>query len=392
MKKLLSILRECNIRNVLFYLTEGLPEKKYETMLVRYYSLYCMLSELWIPDGMRETIITGFRQSGRECGNPVYSFFGISVDSGTGTSPEEPVEWEAFLRGEAEMLVPACVTEAVDEEQMAAEIFLQMEEACPKDITVKKNEKLFDSFRKYSQCGKNRLSAIAKVLEKALSYGLDQRLVQNEIREYMENKCTVVKWGDILENWEEPVPERIMEQLAKSNMLVRRAFARQTASGSGDNVYSKFARLDPENTPDVCRCYSSIKDIRSCYRKIGLSDYQYVTEEHMRIIIEHNPLVPDLPVIYIRDKFGEKTEVSGSEPELSRLLCMDICMTDGKYKDPDRILALIAFYREYPMRVKRIQREALLLKFTGILSIRAKEGKGVKTEVSMDKKAGELSV
>ena len=29
-KKVLSVLKECNIRNVLFYLTEGLPEKRYE--------------------------------------------------------------------------------------------------------------------------------------------------------------------------------------------------------------------------------------------------------------------------------------------------------------------------------------------------------------------------
>ena len=82
-KRVLSILKECNIRNVLFYLTEGLPEKRYEKMLVRYYSLYCMISEIWIPDCMRETIISGFRQTGRKCGNPVYSFFGISEDPGT---------------------------------------------------------------------------------------------------------------------------------------------------------------------------------------------------------------------------------------------------------------------------------------------------------------------
>lgn len=392
MKKVLSVLKECNIRNVLFYLTEGLPEKRYEKMLVRYYSLYCMISEIWIPDCMRETIITGFRQTGRKCGNPVYSFLGIREDSGTGASCEELVEWETFLKGENGLLIPVCVMGAVDEEQMAAEMFWQMEKVCPKDISVKKNEKLFDSFREYSHCGKNRLSAIAKVMEKSLNYELDQRIVRNEIREYMENKSIVVKWGDILENWEEPVPERIMKHLTKANMLVRQAFARQTASGSSDNVYSKFARMDPENTPDICRCYSEIKDICSCYREIGLSDYQYVTEEHMRIIIEHNPSAPNMPIIYIRDKFGEKTEFSESELELGRLLCMDICMKDEKYKDPDLILALIAFYREYPIRVKRIQREALLLKFTGILSIKAKEGKDVMTEVSMDEKYGEQSV
>ena len=123
MKRVLSILKECDIRNVLFYLTEGLPEKRYEAMLVRYYSLYCMISEIWISDCMRETIITGFRQTGRKCGNPVYSFFGISEDPGTGASCEELVEWEIFLEGENGLLIPACVMDAVDEEQMTAEMF-----------------------------------------------------------------------------------------------------------------------------------------------------------------------------------------------------------------------------------------------------------------------------
>ena len=111
---------------------------------------------------MRETIITGFRQTGRKCGNPVYSFFGIREDSGTGASCEELVEWETFLKGENGLLIPACVMGAVDEEQMAAEMFWQMEKVCPKDISVKKNEKLFDSFREYRHCGKNRIICDSK--------------------------------------------------------------------------------------------------------------------------------------------------------------------------------------------------------------------------------------
>ena len=71
--------------------------------------------------------------------------------------------------------------------------------------------------------------------------------------------------------------------------------------------------------------------------------------------------------LYIRNKFVEKTEFLESELELSRLLCMDICVTDEKYKEPDQILALPTFYREYPIRVKRIQREAMLLALTGMI-------------------------
>lgn len=373
MERVLSILKECDIRNVLFYLTEGLPDKKYEKMLVRYYSLYCIIAERWIPDKVQEITISSFRQTGRERGNLTYGFFGISESSGMESFSEEPIEWEAFLKGEAEIQIPECVMEVVTEEQLAALIFWQLEEVCPRDIPIKRNEKLFESFRKYSQYGQNRLSAMAKIMEKALVYELDQRLVINEIREYRENKCLVVKWGDILENNEEPIPKRIMEQLKKSDILVRQSFSKQLASESNDDVYRKFARLDPENPPDVCRCCNSINDFQSCYKEIGLSDYQYVTEEHMRIIIEHNPPAPNLPIIYIRNKFGEKTEFSEAKLALCRLLCMDICVTDEKYKEPDQVLALMAFYREYPIRVKRIQREAMLLALMGMLCIQKQE-------------------
>lgn len=380
MERVLSILKECDIRNVLYYLAEGIPDKKYEKMLVRYYSLYCIIAEQWIPDKVRVVTISSFRQTGREHGNLAYRFLGISESSGMESFPEEPIKWEAFLKGEAEVLVPECVMDAVTEEQLTALIFWQLEKVCPRDIPIKRNEKLFESFRKYSQCGQNRLSAIAKIMEKALVYELDQKLVINEIREYRENKCLVVKWGDILENNEDPIPKGIMEQLKKSHVLVRQSFSRQLASESDDDVYRKFARLDPENTPDVCRCYRCINDFRSCYKEIGLSDYQYITEEHMRIIIEHNPSAPNLPIIYIRNKFGEKTEFSESELELSRLLCMDICVTDKKYKETDQILALLTFYREYPIRVKRIQREAMLLALTGMIYIKTKEEKGTNGE------------
>ena len=41
--------------------------------------------------------------------------------------PEEPIKWEAFLKGEAEVLVPECVMDAVTEEQLTALTFWQLE-------------------------------------------------------------------------------------------------------------------------------------------------------------------------------------------------------------------------------------------------------------------------
>lgn len=85
---------------------------------------------------------------------------------------------------------------------------------------------------------------------------------------------------------------------------------------------------------------------------------------HMRIVLEDNPTCRELPLVFIRDKYGEKQELF--EAPISKLLCMDICVTNKTVKDPSLALAILLFYLEYPLRVERIQKEHMILSILGI--------------------------
>ncbi len=74
--------------------------------------------------------------------------------------------------------------------------------------------------------------------------------------------------------------------------------------------------------------------------------------------------IPILPLIFIRDKYGEKRGLF--EVPVSKLLCMDICVTDKTVKNPSHVLAILLFYLEYPLRVERMQKEHMLLSDSGM--------------------------
>ena len=100
------------------------------------------------------------------------------------------------------------------------------------------------------------------------------------------------------------------------------------------------------------------------YEELELSDYQEVVVEHMRIVLEDNPNCGELPLVFIRDKYGEKRELL--DVSISKLLCMDICVTAKKVKDAYQVLAILLFYLEYPLRVKRMQKEHMILSILGM--------------------------
>lgn len=384
-KRVAGILKDCDIQNVLGFLTEGLEGEKYKRMRERYDALYCRVLGLGIPNAARKMILTDFRETDKEREESAFCFFGICPCSGKLDFSEKPVQWEIFLSGKTDILVPDCVTEAVGAEKLSAQILWQIEKIHRKDTAEKRNKIILMSFRRHSKSGQSRLFAMEKIIEKIWKYEIDQRILLNEICEYKEKQCLIVKWGDILKQNRDPIPQDVIRRLQKAGQEVRRTVSKNIAAGETDNLCRKIARLDRENTPDIIRCCRRIRHFLSCYETIRLADYQYVIQEHMRVIIEHNPYLPHLPVIYICNKYGEKMELNEFKSELSRLLCMDIYVTDEKLNDEDQVLALIAFYMEYPLRVRRLQEEAMLSVFMEILELQRKKRKKLQ-----DKERGEI--
>lgn len=369
MKRVSDILKNCEIQKVLCYLTEGLPKSKCENMLERYYSLYRQLSGLWTRDKSNAVIITGFRQMGKETDLSAYSFFCVhsSSDMHSFVEEEQPVNWKDILKKKTECLIPECFLHTASVDLLTTEILLQIEKEALSGIRKRRSSKLFKNVMENAQSGKRKLNAVEKTLETALNYQMDRRLIQNAVLEYNENNLRLIKWGEILEERESPFVKELISDLMGKEMLVRQVLARPLVSEIDTPVYKWFIKMDPVNIPDICRCYSRLNILRSYFKQIQFSDYEYVKEEHLRIIIEHNPSNSRVPIVYIRNKYGEKIDFSESEFGLSRVLCMDIFMTDEKIGDNSQVLATLAFYMEYPIRVRRIQREYMLFALIGML-------------------------
>ena len=359
MEKLSKILKECDIRNVLKILTEGLPKKKYSRMLERYYSLYCMVVQSWFPDGKETMVITSFKQTVTDMGEDVYQFYGVRDSNTILRMKEETIDWEDVINSDIEVLIPECLTENIEDDFLVVEILCQLDQRMVKDMPRCCNKTLFENVRAMNKNGKNAVHALEKIMELRMHYQCDKRCIEAAIVELMDRKGLVVKWGDILVEDRDPFLEKSSYMKNGRELLASRA-----AAGCLPPVYEYFYKMDVVNSPDLTRCYERKKRLESEYEELELSDYQKVVGEHMRIVLEDNPTCGALPLVFIRDKYGEKQELL--DVSVSKLLCMDICVTAKKVNDAYQVLAILLFYLEYPLRVKRMQKEYMILSILGM--------------------------
>ena len=145
MEKISRILKECDIRNVLNILTEGLQKKKYSKMLERYYSLYCMVVQSWFPDEKETIVITSFKQTIADMGEDVYQFCGVRDGNSILEMKEEAIEWANVVNGDIEVLIPEYLIEEIDDDFLVVEILHQLDKSMPKDIPRCYNETLFEN-------------------------------------------------------------------------------------------------------------------------------------------------------------------------------------------------------------------------------------------------------
>lgn len=369
MIKVTDILKRCEISRALGILTAGIPAERCEKVMKRYYSLYCCLLEAWTPEDHRSIAVTDFRHRSGCC-----RFYGIPADSPQGAEKSQPLNlYDSFKAGDV-LLFPECFLFELADELIAAVILYQAERKWPSDIPERSDRKLFSCVKKNRKKAENIQHAV-RFMEWVMHDHTDRRLVVNDLAEYRESRAAVFKWKDLLEI---DGKEQVLF-LLKSNPL-KDAFARALRdSGQPDSlseVLGCFLKMDPDNPPDALRGLRQRDRINSAFSKIGLTDYMEVSRKHKRILIEKNPASGEHPLIYIRDLHGNRTELS--KEELSSLLCMDIYVMERELAGRCRILALLLFCLEYPIRAGRLQKDSLYSALTGMLSLRSglKEGRG----------------
>ncbi len=130
--------------------------------------------------------------------------------------------------------------------------------------------------------------------------------------------------------------------------------------------YPWFFYMDNENHPDMRRFFFKLTELEDEIENTDVFDYLIADELGMRIIIEKNPYYRKYPLIYIKDDNGNIYNIHAIPRGL--LINMEIYVLDESIKNPAHVIALLVYYMEYPIRVKRIQKEYAMKALLGMLT------------------------
>lgn len=365
MVRFVNVLNNCDMRNVLRLMTEGLPGTKYWKMMIRYYSLYCWIKGRWISKDCTAVIITGFKERKKDCGQPVYGLYGILDDFGMRKNEEFLLDINTIFENGAEVLLPECILDKISDEWIVAEILIQLEKSWDEDTHFRADDKLLRIMDGPFEEKENKMDSIELIMEYMVNHKIDSRVFDNEIEEYEECKAPTYKWKNLLDQGSEYLVDEANTSEAKKIFLTRAILQDRVPKDGVPGFYKRFLVLDYNNPPDIIRCYNRKKRLEMEYEELTLSMFQEIRERHKRIIVEKNSACGKFPCIYVKDKNGRKTDIR--EEAICELLCMDIHVMDSHVVDKEQLLALILFYLEYPLRVKRVQttqmREVLIEMF-----------------------------
>lgn len=126
-----------------------------------------------------------------------------------------------------------------------------------------------------------------------------------------------------------------------------------------EKIGKEAITFSPMVSPDIDELMSRLKKLE-CYleRKKEFSTRQ-VLEKVVRIIVEPAKCDGALPLVYFGRKHGK---LLGEYAEiLPAILCSTVEVYDEALcKDKKKLLILLLFYMEYPIRTSRLAREGLL--------------------------------
>lgn len=358
MRTVQNMLKECDIKECLLLLLTGVPKKRFSKMLQQYYSFYCAAVETWYGEGTTDWILTDFTQSEFKDGRAVYCFYGKKPEM-SGKMDDKKIDWDQVILGKIRVYIPDCIDEKINDVVLCSMFLYHMYEQCTITVQKNSNKKLFEYIKALPRERTPNISACESLLELTIHYLMDRHYINNAILEYKESMCPSLKWGDLLCDFEVGLLNCIMDSQTGAKFLTQ-----ALKSSNLPDVYHCFYHLDDENPPDLRRLYIRLKCLWSDYEAIELSDYLKVTNQGKRIIVENNVCCKKFPLIYVRDSKGNKIEIK--KVSLSELLCMNIYLLDLRIVKPEQVLALLAFYLEYPIRVERIQRKCFMQSVIGM--------------------------
>jgi len=339
MQSLSEFMKRCDIEKILMYLSSGNSALEKERLIKRYYALYCRLMESWYSGYTEKIVLTDYCRPSFYSEDGTCCFYGITDLDKPDLSEAQRIDWEDIYEEQKILLVPDCLWESVGKEVLAAEILYKMGNYCDFTLQAKTNIRLLAHIAGQDVGETELMTMYRPILEDKIHYLLDKHFLLSEITDYRESLCLKLRWGELL-RW------------------------------NGD-FKTEFAVLDPQNPPNYARALKQRESLRRAYENVTQADYEEVRGFGGVLIVEKNRSCEKLPLIYIRNRWGEKFPLNNHRS--STLLSLEIRILDDDMPDFARLLAAILFYLEYPIRAERILKEKMTERLTGLLSAGAQK-------------------
>lgn len=326
MKRFADIVKKCDVKKVLSYLTRGYPPDLFECKLEEYYTLYCMICD-WPSEQNREALaLTGIDVQKTKSGETIYYFKGI-VSPDVEKTEETVITDIGGLEDAVDILVPDTLIACLSEEFLVGEMFRKLE-SCSGDpeppdhkagiCSAIKNEYEKMSFPDFRIC----IETVKKKAERIIYDDDTHGEIVNEVLEYYEMRYSPMEWGSLLLN------TMLFDDVTRS--------------------------LDKDEPPSYVRIMRKQSYLAVAYKAASINTYEKVKSERYRIIIAPHGPAGSLPLIYVRDRCGKKHELGEFSDEI--LVCMDIKILDPSLSSRNRVLAVLIYYLEYSVRLSRIKK------------------------------------
>lgn len=364
MKDMLSIIKEEELLFCLSYLLAGVPKTKALETAEKYCAIYREIHQEKNATEFKEVLITGYKHKvckGQKI--PVYRFWGIPTDylmehkdtilnnEELLESIEQPIGIDKLLNGTVRYIIPDSMYEELNSYGqkycknhilVASLIWFA---ASKKRIAVNgpyMDERYFEETVDMSE-GNIPMEQVQKDI-------VDLRVLppsKTYVKEYLEQEANGITMTELL-GYYVPKPRGPVESLP-SKSFSQRVYAQNRGFVNVESPVMKIlVRMDEDNPPNRVRCHNTIMTMKnSVFHDLG--SYIY------KIMIEKNDRHPELPFIYVIDRDGEKHELR--EFEVERLNMAKVNVLDSDLTDYNKVLALLVYYIEYPIRVKRMQKE-----------------------------------
>ena len=135
-----------------------------------------------------------------------------------------------------------------------------------------------------------------------------------------------------------------------------------------EEVEHEAKKFSPDVLPEGTELILRLRRIELKLKDKESFPYKNILEKNSKIIVESPQYPGAIPIVYVCLS-KKRGGLSGKAELLLGILCSKIYVRDKElYENKEKLMVLLLFYMEYPLRAERLGKESLLSKLLQIIT------------------------